>query len=256
MAGVEPISSKAATSLSSMIFEQLRLDIVEGKLEPGTKLGLEALRATYDIGMSPLREALLRLKAAGLVQATDQKGFRVAPVSLDDLEDLTQTRIWIETKALRASIERGDREWEANLLAALHRLGARPKQQVANPSLINSDWEVYHRQFHAALVAACGSPRLLEYRETLYDQSDRYRRLAVAYEPVHRDADGEHRELVDTVLRRDADGACALLANHFTRTSTIIRDHVERTKDSETLSKLVAGALTTGGQVATAADRG
>lgn len=217
---------KPATALSSQIFERLRLDIVSGALTPGMKLGLDQLRETYDIGMSPLREALLRLRSAGLVQAQDQKGFRVAPVSKDDLIDLTQIRIWVETRALRDSITRGDAEWEANLVAALHRMNSRAKGQAANATLIDHDWEIYHRRFHAALVAACGSPRLMEYRENLYDQSDRYRRLAFAYGAVHRDAAKEHGDIVAATLAHDADAACELLTEHFAGTTTIILDRI------------------------------
>src|SRR3990172_5019394 len=82
-------------TLASSVYERLRQDVLTGELLPGHKLRIDALRLRYGVGASPVREALNRLVSEGLVTLEDQKGFRVAPVSLDELRELTHTRCLI-----------------------------------------------------------------------------------------------------------------------------------------------------------------
>ena len=98
-------------TLTSAVLERLRADILSTKLVPGQKLHIAGLAKQFSVSLTAVREALSRLVADGLVQASDQRGFRVSPVSSADLEDVTRTRIDIESLALRRSIERGDQAW-------------------------------------------------------------------------------------------------------------------------------------------------
>ena len=111
-----------AKTLVESSYNRLRSDIIAGKLVPGAKLRIEELRDDYRIRASPLREALNRLAGEGFVTVEEQRGFKVAPVSQDDLKDLSRMRIMLECEALRESIRNGGDEWEANLIAAHHRL--------------------------------------------------------------------------------------------------------------------------------------
>src|SRR6202790_460764 len=110
-----------AITRTSAIYERLRRDIIRGTLLPGEKLRIEALRTRYNVGGTPLREAMNRLSTEGLVTQSEQRGFRVTPVSADDLLELTRTRCLINEVALRESIARGGREWEESVLLAFHR---------------------------------------------------------------------------------------------------------------------------------------
>src|SRR5258708_34432797 len=101
----------AATTRTRAIYEQLRREIIQGTLLPGEKLRIEALRARYNVGGTPLREAMNRLSTEGLVIQSDQRGFRVTPVSADALRELTRTRCWINQVALRHSPAPGGRAW-------------------------------------------------------------------------------------------------------------------------------------------------
>src|SRR6201987_2510605 len=121
MADLEEGASAAVTRTRA-IYERLRRDIIRGTLPPGEKLRIEVLRTRYNVGGTPLREALNRLSTEGLVTQSDQRGFRVTPVSADDLLELTRTRCLINEVALRESITRGGRDWEEGVLLALHRL--------------------------------------------------------------------------------------------------------------------------------------
>ena len=199
---------------------QLAEDILNGKLAPGTRLQLQALCETYDVSMSPLREALAGLTGRGLVAQEGQRGFRVAPISAEDLKDVTETRIHIECIALRLAIANGGDDWEASILAAHHRLSRNPR---SDDKLIDAVWEELHRAFHVSLIAACGLPRLLgSYRE-LSDDFDRYRRLAVLSAGHHPRVKSMHSMIVKSILARDADRSIKLLAEHVRDSSAQIR---------------------------------
>jgi DNA-binding GntR family transcriptional regulator len=204
---------------ASELLARLREELVAGELEPGAALRLQALRSRYGVGLTPLREALFQLVAEGLVTMEDQRGFRVAPVSAADLKDLTEQRIFIESRALRLAIELGDVEWESRLLAVHHRLANTPRLQPGRREL-TAEWTGVHREFHRVLVETCGSVWLLRFREVLSDQSERYRRLSVRTDSG-RDGAAEHRDIVKAALARDADRAVELLAAHYQRTAAL-----------------------------------
>ena len=208
-------------SLTSQAFERIRNDILLGTLRPNERLKIQALSDRYEIGATAVREALSRLVTDGLVDSEDQKGFCVAPVSQDDLLDLTETRIAIEGMAVRKAIAHGDLEWEAQVLSSFHRLSRTPPPTtLAN----HAAWALAHRQFHEALVAQCGSPWLLRLCAMLYDKSERYRNLAErTTSPTERDTAAEHRELMDAIaMERNADKAVALMGAHFRATTDVI----------------------------------
>ena len=207
-------------TLAEGVYAQLRMDILHGRLRPGDRLRIEKLRDTYRVGATPLREALSRLSSFGLVIAEGQRGFRVAAVSVEDLLDVTRTRAWIETLALRLAIANGDRDWEADILAAAHRLGGHSPTPADGHGL-DADWDRANRAFHTALVSACRSAHLMAFRELLYDLSDRYRRLSLRDGLVGRDLAAEHAGIMDAVMNRDADRAVGLVLDHFLETTRI-----------------------------------
>jgi DNA-binding GntR family transcriptional regulator len=163
-----------------------------------------------------VRESLTRLAEQGLVVASPQRGFSVMPLSLDDLSDLTQTRIQVESLALRQSIALGDLEWEASVVSSFHTLDHTPVN--AEDGRLNEDWPVAHRAFHRALLSGCQSPRLNGIVIALRDSAELYRRWYWALtEDQVRDIAAEHRQLRDHSLNRDADGAVAALTEHIGR---------------------------------------
>lgn len=215
-------SSREGKTQASEVFERLRADIVHCQLQPGQRLRFEELRANYGVGLSPLREALMRLSSDGLVTLEDQRGFRVAPVSRADLIDLTMMREELETKALSLSLEKGGDEWEANLISSFHMLLKLTKLTGPNKELVDPEWEVRHQNFHDALVAACGSPILLHFRSLLSAQAARYRQLAVHYLKHPRGDIEEHKHLLDAALARDSVRLCAAMRMHFRHTTEIV----------------------------------
>lgn len=209
---------RAARTLVEFAYDAIRQDILSGALPPGEKLRVEALKEHYQVGSSTLREALTLLVADALVTAEGQRGFRVAPVSLADIRDITTLRKMLETQALRSSIAHGGDEWEASLVAAWHRLSKVEERIYEDPQGLSGEWEERNEAFHDALISACDSHWLMHFRGILYHQSERYRRIALAGRVVARDVHQEHRAIFEATLARDADAACRFTEEHIDRT--------------------------------------
>lgn len=205
-------------TLIEYAYQNLRRDIVRGVLPPGSKLRIEQLRSHYEVGSSTLREALTLLLADALVTAEGQRGFKVAPISMDDLRDITRLRKLMETLALRESIETGDDNWEAGVVAAFHRLSRVEERLEREAAAVADSWEERNRAFHEALIAGCSSKWLHHFRGILYQQSERYRRFCLIARDTGRDVHDEHKSIMEAALARNADLACALTENHIDRT--------------------------------------
>lgn len=212
-----------ARTLASQAQELLRKDILSGTLAPGQRLRTKDLQARYGLGLSPLRESLQRLSAEGMVVNDEQRGFAVAPVSVAELEDLTLARTALESIMLPMAIDKGDADWEAEIVAAFHRLSRTPLPHDPGAVADASLWEMRHRAFHHALVAGCRSLWLLRLHGQLVDQTERYRKIRLLHHQQSsaqvRDVNAEHQAVMDAVLRRDADLACELMAHHLAATS-------------------------------------
>ena len=217
-----------AGTLASSVYDMMRQDILKGDLPPGEKLRVEYMRDRYGVGASPIREALNRLSVDGVVMRVDQKGFRVATVSVAELDELIKTRCWLEETAIRESIAAGDDAWEERLVLAFHRLSKAPRSAEQITYAINPDWEVLHLAFHLALIGACGSRWLISYCEQLNDLADRYRQLAVRVTYPRRNELDEHKAIMDAAVNRDPDRAVEVLMDHYRRTAEIIRDSVDQ----------------------------
>lgn len=207
-----------ASTLVELALEKLRRDILTGVFAPGSKLRIDELRKTYDIGASPLREALSRLVANGLVTAQGQKGFRVAPVSIEDIRDITDTRQLLEHAALSESLRNGDADWEAQVVAAYDKLDREHDKLQRTSGASIDGWEQANYEFHDALVSACGSKWQLNFRQVVYDQAERYRRLVVLDDEQERGAHEEHRQMLEAAVARDVEKSCRLADDHAERT--------------------------------------
>lgn len=212
-------SSDQPKTLTDKAYAHIRQDIIDGHYPPDSKLRVEHLRKHYDMGATPLREALSRLTADGFVKVEGQRGFKVAGISLEDLEDLTNMRVKLEEMALAKSIENGDDDWEAAIVAAYHRLTK--AETVTSPDL--QEWENRNRDFHLALIAACSSKWLHRFYTTLYDQHKRYRNLA-RLTPSNRNVHEEHEALYEAAMSRDIKKATAANEIHIRRTAEVIAE--------------------------------
>lgn len=203
---------------------QLRQDIVQGRLAPGYKLRVEHLRENYGVGAGTLREALSLLIADALVYAEGQRGFRVSPISLADLEDLTNLRVLIETEALRQSIRHGDHAWEARLRQAYAELLA---VEHASAPIDTQAFERCNKRFHEALIAGQQSPWTRYLLNLLSRHSERYRHMTlslVAAHTIERDVADEHDTIYRAALARQDARAALALETHVRTTFELIRE--------------------------------
>jgi DNA-binding GntR family transcriptional regulator len=218
-----------AKTLTDQAYRRLREDIVHGKFPPGDKLGIEFLKKTYDVGATPLREALYRLSADGFVHVQGQRGFRVAEMSLEELKDITNLRVMLEGMALTQSLDNSDDEWESRVVAAFHHLTKAEKQ--TDPDI--QEWEVRNREFHLALVSCCNSPWLMRFHEILYDQHKRYRNIARVDRSSRRNVHDEHTTICDAALAKDVKALCAANEKHIRRTAEITGQILAENLESE-----------------------
>ncbi len=218
----QPLRRGAHRSLRAAIYNALREDLMTGRLPPGKTIGVKDVQREFGSGLSAVREALCQLTADGLVIAEEQRGFRATPVSAQDLIDVTRSRVEIETFALRDAIANGDVDWEAQILAASHKLAQIRNTEGKNPRVIGDAYRAQHAAFHDALVSACSSAWMQRFRRTLHVHSERYRQLAVWYNDEPRNVNEEHRAIVEATLARDADLAAELTAGHINATARIL----------------------------------
>ena len=197
-------------------------DILSGRLQPGERLSPQVLAQQHGVSLGVAREALTRLAEQGLVLSQPQQGFQVVTISRADLLDLTSVRLDIETLALRRSVEKGDMEWRSKLVAAHYVLDHTP-QFAPGSRVLDEQWARAHHDYHALLLSACGSPRLLHIAESLRDSAEIYRRWS---SPLGgRTADDvaqEHRAILTAVQSGDAELAAGRLADHIAHTTDVL----------------------------------
>ena len=210
-------------SMVQRAYRLIRADIISGARDPGERLRIEMLKTVYDIGPTPLREALQKLSTEGLVLALEKRGFMVSPLDLDEFSDLNIARIEIEKVALTRSVALGDSQWESRVVAATYLMNKEDKALLASSDGVSDAWESANAEFHAAMIAACGSKWLLQMRDHLQDMCERYRRSSISQSirktlNGNRDVGKEHAAISDAVLSRNAELACQLTESHYMRT--------------------------------------
>lgn len=200
-------------SISDSAYRSIRKDIIFGELRPSEKLRLEPLRKRYNVSVTTLREILNRLASDGLVVAEGQKGFEVASVSDANLWEVGELRLLVEGHAIMRSFEKGDLEWESQVVAAHHKLKRLEDRMIAGDMTAREDWKRADWGFHRALITGCGSETLMHLHEQLFDKYLRYQMLTLAFRGEN--AAREHAELLQAAFDRDAAKAKEILSKHI-----------------------------------------
>jgi len=213
-------------TLAQAAYRTLRIDIIRGMRAPGERLRIEKLKTIYNVGPTPLREALQMLAADQLVVSEGNRGFTVAELDLGEFNDLNLARTAIEKSALRLSIAAGDDNWEAGVVAASYLMKKEDIALAISRGEVTDGWESANAAFHTAMVVACGSRWLLRLRLGLQDQCERYRRASVFREHGERDLTAEHQAISDAVLARDVNLACTLTERHFALTASSLSEAI------------------------------
>ncbi|MES2510197.1 MAG: GntR family transcriptional regulator [Pseudomonadota bacterium] len=227
-------SDESTRTITSEFYQKLRGDILSGGLAPRSKLRIEGLAEKYEVGATPVREALSRLWAEGFVEKREQRGFNVADVSLKEIKSLTRTRCWLEEIALRESMRNRTDAWEENVLVAYHRMSRVPRLASTTPPVPAAAADILHWNFHDLLLANCDSPSLLGYCKDLREKCERYRSLAAStiYKP-DRDTLKEHEMILKPVLDGDIDTAVDALVTHYNITLKQIEIYFANIQQSE-----------------------
>ncbi len=214
-------NSDESSTVVGLLAEHVRRDIAFGVLAPDSKLKIEELRRNYGGSGHSIREALTLLSVEGLVEATAQKGFRVTSATQSDLEDITRLRAEIECLGLRWAMENGAIQWEGTIVASGHALSRAEQVVVEDPLAHALEWDEANRVFHAALIAACRSPRLIEIHDRLFLQSRRFRLAALREDRIDFQASRkDHRDLAELAIARNTEGAIRVLESHIKRNTS------------------------------------
>lgn len=211
------------TTATEAAVRKLKQDIMSGALAPDSQLKMRELKSRYGIGASPMREALAQLAAEGFVHQRAQKGFRVPPVSVEELIDITTTRQLLEGEAVRLAIENATAEWEEEIVASYHVL-ERAIVLMKSGDKERDYFEERHHRFHRALIAACPFDSMKSFCDELYVRKTRYRRLLGAYGFTAKEVIGEHRELMEAVLSRKVARAQQAIRSHIGITNDVITE--------------------------------
>lgn len=212
-------STGTAKTLAERAYLRIRDLVRDGSLEPGTRLRFAELQELCGMSVTPVREALARLTSEGFTTLEENRGYRVAPLSIEELRDIARSRQLIEGQALRLSIEKGDAEWEGALVSAHHLMQRTTRTTADKPTVVDEDWNFRHAVFHRTLISACGSPILLSICEGLFDRADRYRRLSWAIHNNPRAIEDEHKLIFQRALAREIEPAVEILCLHYERTA-------------------------------------
>ena len=206
---------EGATSLVDQVITLTRQRILSGEYEPGSRLPVHMLAEESGASLIPVREALRVLEAERLVETTPNRGARVTPLSLDDMEDLYSVRLLLETEALRQA-----RPLNTDEVAELNELLERMKAAVAANDI--DLMLALHRQYHFALYSRTESSWMPYIIDILWKHAERYQRLALAFR--HDGAELEHRGVLEALARGDNERAAEDLKAHLETTGRLVSE--------------------------------
>lgn len=217
-------STRVKATRASRLVAILRQSILDGELKPGEKVSLAQLRDLHQVSLSPLREAISRLVSTGLVEMEDQRGYRVASVSVENLKEVVILRAMLEEQALRESIRHASLDWESAVMGSLHRL----TRATANGPDPSKRAQVIEAQadLHAALIANCRMPMTIDLCRSIFDLYARYEHQfggATAFDPADSDS---YTAIVNAAVSRDVESAAQILRDHIKRTGAALAARV------------------------------
>lgn len=208
-------TGEPAVSRVDWVYGELQTAIITGVLTPGTQLRHQELSEAYGVSLIPIREAIRKLEMERLVESIPNRGARVAPISLDDLEDAYTTRMAIEGEALRKAV--------ANIEPAhLTQLRSWREQMVSKVRGEDSAFYDLHRQLHFKIYELAGSDWLLHTIDILWRHTERYRHLAARMKPFVEVNDDLHGHILDAIGVGDTEGAVRALHQDLRRTADLV----------------------------------
>ena len=200
-------------TVTQSTYDNIKLDIVFGRLAPEEKLTLQSMKDQYSVSISILRETLNRLSSDGFVKASPQRGFFVTPVSKQDLIEIGSLRTLLECHAIKESIQNGDGDWEGRLVSAHHKLKIEETKILSGDETNIAMWKQRDWEFHLATISACNSTNLLSLHAIIFAKYLRYQLLIMTNRGET--AALEHQHLCEAALDRDSEKAESILTKHI-----------------------------------------
>jgi DNA-binding GntR family transcriptional regulator len=208
VSGAEPTSRNGKT-IADRAFAQLRDAILSGKLPPGAPLPLASVAEELAMSPMPVREAIRRLSAIGLVQQSPHRSAYVSHVSREDLRDVFQMRFALEEVALRLAVEQWTDATAEKAASSLTRTVAAERKED-----FDAVW-VADQEFHLALYGAARSQWLIRLITPLWETSERYHRLAGSPMREFSERHADHLAILDACILGDGYLAAARLCEHL-----------------------------------------
>ena len=196
-------------TLWQRVYDHLRTEIFEGRLEPGTELIEVALAEQLGVSRGPLREAIGRLAAEGLVTVSPRRGAVVRSLSKEEFLELYQVREALERMAVQLAVPRLTDEQFAELAALNDAMEAHAARNKVEPFF------EANLAFHARLLEASGNGKLRELYRQLLDQLGRYRLRSLTLRGNLQRSVSEHKAILRAARRGDAERAARLMAEHI-----------------------------------------
>ena len=202
------------------MYQSTRAQILDGTYPPGAPLRLNRLAEENEVSLIPVREALRLLESERFVISEINKGARVAPLSMQSLEDLYRVRTLVEVEALRLATDFMDPEFINSLDSTITEAVRKLEANEIEKGLI------LHRAFHDSIYALSGSEWLCHMIEVLWAHSDRYIHLASLQQNFVCSVDDHHHAIIDCLLNKDVEGAAKSLARDLQGTVELLRDEL------------------------------
>jgi DNA-binding GntR family transcriptional regulator len=225
MALTRPAATKLnPPSLPELAYDHLRDAILDGKLEAGSPLRQEEIAARLGISRLPIREALRRLDSEGLAVLRPRRGYVVASLNRDEIDDVLDLQATLEARAgYAATLRRSDavtRELET-CLAQLDRITARSPVNVSAFAELNL-------KFHDTLLESSGRPFLCRMLRLLRSNAERYSRMAAGMLVDLRASQKEHRSILDAYRAGNASKVAELCRSHRDATRIRLLAHLDK----------------------------
>jgi DNA-binding GntR family transcriptional regulator len=202
----------AVVSLRQGALRSIRAGIVTGEIRANEIYSAPAIAARLGVSVTPVREAMLDLVGQGLVEAVRNRGFRVVPISDEDLDEIHELRILIEVPTSGKVAGRLPKSVARRLV----RLAAETEAAAATGDLVG--FLSADRDFHLGLLEVHGNRRLIDFIAQLRDQARLFGLGALVAAGELAVSAAEHRQILETIERGDAKAAEAAMLKHLRHT--------------------------------------
>ncbi len=208
-------------SVTDMIFTRLREAILNGTFKPGERLRQEDLAAQFGGSRIPVREALHRLAAGGLVALRPQRGAVVSGFSLEEIPEIYEIRAALDGLVTAMATPRVGTEDLAKLEDILAQMEALVHEGDVRV------WSQLDEDFHFTLYRASGRRQFLQMIENQYHHSKRYIYLAMTLSTGREGANVGHRAVFEAIRRRDASAARQAMEEHLLTMARLLTDYIQ-----------------------------